>query len=232
MKLLSLTLILSAAMLVFSSTLAHASTTSEDLDKDHINIQSVLNPYMVINKTQPVTIVVTPDGTIEDKQLGLFLKADLIADGFNVAAPGAQTLNIVPVIHTNTTMLTYSRRGFFSPNTNVATQGYTTVTITVFYPNNANDAAWVSSVYVLHDFWMYHEEAILQAIISTYGINFYYQDEPPSEIPDDVAQWDNQPLTREQAVACHANPKTKFAVSNPTSAVPVNATYKHPTFGC
>jgi len=232
MKFLALTMIVSAAMLAIASPTAHASSTSEDLGKDHINIQSVLNPYMVIKKTQPVTVVVTPDGTIEDKQLGLFLKADLVADGFTVTAAGGQTLNIVAAIHTNSTMLTYYTRGFFSPNTNVATQDYTTVTIAVFYPNDAKNAGWVSSVYMLHDFWMYHEEAILQAIIATYGINFYYQDESPREIPSDVVQWNNQPFTREQAVACLANPKVKFAVSNPTSAVPVGATYKLPTFDC
>ena len=189
---------------------AYASDdTSKPLDNDRINIRSVLDPTVTIAKDQPVSVMLPTDATIEDKQLLELIKNNLIAEGYTVTSPDKSAWTLIASVRDQSSLLTYYKNGIFSPSTITATMEYTTITVVICPNSDLSKPVWMSSVYSLTDFWINHQEKIVTAILSTYGANFYYRNEEPKDIPDDVRRNSDQPEvpTLEQLKRCVANPK-------------------------
>ncbi|HEY1772965.1 MAG TPA: hypothetical protein VGH91_07220 [Gammaproteobacteria bacterium] len=203
--------LLAAASLVWVGT-GYADDTSSPLDDNHINIRSMIDPSVTILKTQPVSIILPANATIADKQLLQLIKNNLIADGFVVTSPDKSMWTITATVVDESSMLTYSKlTGFIfkSPSTTTATIEYASITVVICANSDLTTPVWMSSVYALNDFWINNQESIVQAILATYGINFYYRNERPSSIPKDVKENDDQPTvpTIDQIKRCVADPK-------------------------
>jgi|SRR5579863_586004 len=204
--------LLTMASLTWAIACFASDDTSSPLDNDHINIRSMLDPSVTILKTQPVSIVLPGNPTIADKQLLELIKNNLIAEGFVVTSPDKSMWTITATVQDQSSMLTYSKvSGLFfpSPSTTTATVEYVTITVIICSNSDLATPIWMSSVYSQSDFWINNQEKIVQAILATYGINFYYRDESPKDIPDDVKDDKHQPTmpTLEQIKRCMANPK-------------------------
>jgi hypothetical protein len=192
--------------------IGYSDNTSSPLEDDRINIRSILDPGVKILKTQPLSIVLPANATIEDKQLLILIRNNLIAYGFDVTTPDKSMWVMTATVTDQLSTLTYSKLSGFifkSPSTTTSTIDYATITVVICANSDLTTPVWVSSVFALNDFWINKQEAIVKAIISTYGINFYYRNEEPSSIPDDVKDNDNQPVVPsiEEIKRCIANPK-------------------------
>lgn len=203
---------LAASLLIWGNAGYASDDTSSALDDNHINIRSMVDPGVTIPKSQPVSIVLPGNATIADKQLLVLIKNNLIADGFVVTSPDKSTWTITATVEDQSSTLTYSKLSGFifkSPSTTTATIEYATITVVVCANSDLTTPVWMSSVYALNDFWINNQEVVVQAILATYGINFYYRNERPSSIPKDVQENSDQPKvpTLEEIKRCVANPK-------------------------
>jgi len=191
---------------------SYASDASSPLDNDRIEIRSMLDPNITISKTQPVSVALPANPTIADKQLLELIKNNLIAEGFFVTTGDKSMWTVTATATDQSSMLTYSKlTGFIfkSTSTTTSTIDYATITVVICGNSDLTTPVWISSVYALNDFWVNNQEAIVQAILATYGINFYYRNEEPKDIPKDVRDNKHQPSvpTLEQIKRCLANPQ-------------------------
>lgn len=186
-----------------------ASDAISPLDNDKIEIRSMLDPNVVILKTQPVSILLPQGATIADKQLLELIRNNLIADGYTVTSPDKSDWTIYATERDQSSWLTYSKPGFFSPTTTSATVSYATITVVICRNSDLTVPVWTSTVFTLNDFWVNNQERIIQAVVATYGANFYVRNEDPKDVPDDMTKAKYQPTlpTLEQLKHCIANPK-------------------------
>jgi hypothetical protein len=190
----------------------HCDDTSSPLEDDRINIRSMLDPGVTILKTQPVSVVLPANATIADKQLLVLIRNNLIAYGFTVTTPDKSMWTLTATVTDELSTLTYSKlTGFIfkSPSTTTSTIDYATLTVVICSNSDLTTPVWISSVFALNDFWINNQEAIVKAVIATYGTNFYYRNERPSSVSDDVKDSSDQPYvpTIDEIKHCIANPK-------------------------
>lgn len=179
------------------------------LDNDKIEIRSMLDPDVVIQRTQPVSVLLPANATLADKQLVQLIKYNLLAQGFVVTTPDKSDWTIYATERDESSTFTYSKPGFFTWSSSTATVSWATIQVVVVGNNDPSVPVWMSTVFTLNDFWVNNQEAIVKAIIATYGINFYIRNEKPKDVLEDVANSKYQPNipTLEQLKHCMANPK-------------------------
>lgn len=204
-----------AAMALAWMSLASAGSSAEDvsstLEDNHVDIRSVLDPYIEISRSQPVAVALPDKASIVDKQLVELFKVNLAAQGFTVTSSDKAKWILTPIVNDQSTLLSYSDRGFFSISytAEAAPIDYAILTVAIAPADNPGVAAWTSVVRAYTDFWVRHQEVVVAAILATYGQNFYERDTRPVGIPDDVQNNSSQPPTLEQIKACLASPKDK-----------------------
>lgn len=185
---------------------------SSPLDHDRIEIRSMLDPNVTILATQPVSVALPGNPSIADKQLLQLIKNNLIAEGFTVTTPDKSSWTITGTVKDQSSMLTYSKMSgilFPSPSASTATVSYATITVVICANSDLSTPVWESSVYALNDFWVNSQESIVKAILATYGVDFYYRNADPKDVPDDVKKKKYRPTppTLDDIKHCNANPK-------------------------
>ena len=188
-----------------------ANDVSSTLEDNHVDIRSVLSPYVQISRAQPVAVTLPEKASIEDEQLTELFKINLAAQGFTVTSPDKAKWILTPAVSDQSTLLSYSDRGLFSLSytPEAAPIDYAVLTVAISPSENPNKPVWISVVRAYTDFWVMHQEVVVAAILATYGKNFYERDTRPVGIPDDVEKNSSQPPSLEQIKACLASPKDK-----------------------
>lgn len=204
--------VLVVVFLTWGVTVHASDDTSSPLDHDRIEIRSMQDPNVTILKTQPVSVVLPGNPSIADKQLLQLIKNNLIAQGYTVTSPDKSMWTITGTAKDESSMLTYSKvSGFLfpSPSTTTSTVSYASITVVICANGDLATPVWSSSVLALNDFWVNNQESIIKAILATYGVDFYYRNEDPKDVLDDVTKKKYRPTppTLEDIKHCDANPK-------------------------
>lgn len=185
------------------------SDVSTQLENNHINIRSMLDPDLSVSKSQAVSLILPDKPSIADKQLFELVKVNLDADNFNVASPDKSMWTLVARVQDQSSELTYGESAFlfFGTSSKSATVNYASLTLTLYRTGDLTTPVWTSSVTAFNDYWVMNQELVVQAILATYGVNFYYQDVRPVKVPDYVKNNTDQPPTLDQIKKCLADPK-------------------------
>ena len=181
-----------AAVALAWMTMAAASSSADDvsstLEDNHVDIRSILAPYVEIPRSQPVALALPEKASIADKQLVELFKINLAAQGFVVTSPDKAKWILTPSVNDQSTLLSYSERGLlsFRYTPEAAPIDYAILTIAIAPSSDPGTAVWTSVVRAYTDFWVKHQEVVVAAVLATYGQDFYERDTRPAGIPDDV----------------------------------------------
>jgi hypothetical protein len=186
--------------------------TSSPLDPDRIEIRSMQDPNVTILATQPVSVALPANPTIADKQLLQLIKNNLLIQGYTVTTPDKSMWTITGTARDQSSLITYSKASgylFGPPIITNSTVSYVTITVVLSANDDPSTPVWSSSVVTLNDFWINNQEIIAKAILATYGLDFYYRNEDPKDVLDDVKEKKHRPTppTLEELRHCVANPK-------------------------
>ena len=186
---------------------AHASSNTADvessLEDNHIDIRSLLAPGVAMPKTDPVAVALPADASIAERQLGELLKINLEAQGFTVTTPDKSKWTFAAKIDDRAFVLAVDQRVVAEAHP----VEYALVTVTASPSGDPGHPAWISSVRSYSRYWATDQEHVVEAILATYGHNFYYRDVRTAKVADYVEDDDNQPPTLEKIKACLAQPK-------------------------
>lgn len=188
-----------------------ANDVSSSLEDNHVDIRSVLAPDVQISRAEAVAVALPDKASIVDKQLAELVKLNLTAQGFTVTSPDKAKWILTPAVNDQSTLLSYSDRGFFSFSytPEAAPIDYAILTVAIARSSDPGVPVWTSVVRAYTDFWVMHQEVVVAAILATYGQDFYERDSRPVGIPEDVQNHSSQPPSLEEIKACLASPKDK-----------------------
>lgn len=199
------------AWVTAASAGSSANDVSSSLEDNHVDIRSVLDPNVQMSRTDPVAVALPEKTSIVDRQLAELLKINLATDGFTLTSSDKAKWILPPSVNDQSTLLSYSERGFFSRSytAEAAPVDYAILNVVIAPSNSPSTPVWSSVVRAYTDFWVMHQEVVVAAILATYGQDFYERDSRPVGIPNDVRTHSSQPPSLEEIRACLASPGDK-----------------------